>query len=233
MRAKPTPTGQTWGVAVEKPTASRWNRPAYQNRSQTTQELILDAAERLFAERGIARTSVQEVASEAGRSIGSLYHHFDTKEVLVHAVIDRLLADMGSEMDRFFADDRWARSTIADILTAYLRGVLGLEQGRPGYKRIGWEASIANNETRSRYRATRRHANEQLRQLLLDRRSQVGHPNPDLAVSLVIDQLSAMTNSRLESSFTPTELGDVTDDAFVELALDSALTFLRYSEPDT
>ncbi len=200
-----------------------------QGRSQTTQELILNAAEHLFAERGIAGTSVQDVACSAGRSIGSLYHHFDTKEVLVHAVIDRLLADMATEMEIFFADDRWTGATIADILEGYLHGVLGLDRGRPGYKRIGWEASMGNDETRSRYWATRLKANEGLRHLLLQRRHEVGHRDPALAIGLVIDQLAAMMSGRLESSFVPTELADISDEEFVALALESALTFLRCS----
>ncbi len=218
-------------MAANLPTGSRWNRPAFQNRSQTTQALILDAAERLFAEKGIARTSVQDVACQAGRSIGSLYHHFDTKEILVHAVIDRLLADMTTELERFFLDDRWPRRTVADIVAAYVRGIMGFDRGRPGYKRIGWEASIADNETRIRYRATRQRANQGLRELLLQHRDQIGHSDPDLAVGLVVDQLTAMMSTRLESSFTPTELGDISDADFVDAALDSALTFLRYTEP--
>lgn len=228
MWAKTVVNRQTWIVAANVPTASRWNRPALQGRSQTTQGLILNAAEQLFSEQGIAGTSIQDVACGAGRSIGSLYHHFDTKEVLVHAVIDRLLADMATEMELFFADDRWLGKSIEDILEAYLYGVLGLDRERPGYKRIGWEASMVDDETRKRYWATRLKTNEGLRRLLFERRHQVGHPDPELAIGLVIDQLSAMMSSRLEDSFVPTELGGVSDDDFVALALESALTFLRY-----
>lgn len=47
---------------------------------------ILDAALRVFAERGYHGTSVPEVAQAAKVATGSLYHYFESKEVLVNEV---------------------------------------------------------------------------------------------------------------------------------------------------
>ncbi|HET9992067.1 MAG TPA: TetR/AcrR family transcriptional regulator [Kofleriaceae bacterium] len=47
---------------------------------------ILDAALRAFAERGYHGTAVPEVAQAAKVSTGTLYHYFDSKEVLVNEV---------------------------------------------------------------------------------------------------------------------------------------------------
>lgn len=56
----------------------------------STRDLILDAAERQFAERGFAGVSVREIASEAGlRNQASLYHHFANKRALYEAVLAR------------------------------------------------------------------------------------------------------------------------------------------------
>jgi len=144
-------------------------------------------------------------------------------------VIDRLLADVADEMNLFFEPGRWDGRPIADILGGYLRGVMGLDRGRPGFRRIGQEASVADQETRDRYRATRKQVNVGLRRLLAERRDQVGHPEPDQAIALVIDQVTAMINSRLERNSTPTELGRVSDEQFITLVLESSLSFLRYS----
>ncbi|HEV7371770.1 helix-turn-helix domain-containing protein [Arenibaculum sp.] len=44
---------------------------------------IMAAAERLFAERGVAATSTRDIARELGIGDASLYRHFPSKEVLV------------------------------------------------------------------------------------------------------------------------------------------------------
>jgi AcrR family transcriptional regulator len=58
--------------------------------AQSTRDLILDAAERRFAERGFAGVSVREIASDAGlKNQASLYHHFRNKKALYEAVLTR------------------------------------------------------------------------------------------------------------------------------------------------
>jgi AcrR family transcriptional regulator len=58
--------------------------------AQSTRDLILDAAERRFAERGFAGVSVREIASDAGlKNQASLYHHFRDKKALYEAVLTR------------------------------------------------------------------------------------------------------------------------------------------------
>ena len=55
-----------------------------------TRAVILDAAERRFAERGFAGVSVREIASDAGlKNQASLYHHFKNKKALYEAVLSR------------------------------------------------------------------------------------------------------------------------------------------------
>ncbi len=70
-------------VATKAQTASS-ARPA------GTREAILDAAEKLFAERGFAGTSVRDIVRDSHSSPPSLYHFFGSKEnLLVELVADR------------------------------------------------------------------------------------------------------------------------------------------------
>ncbi len=48
--------------------------------------IILDAALRVFAERGFHGTNVPEVAGQAGVGVGTLYRYFENKEALVNQV---------------------------------------------------------------------------------------------------------------------------------------------------
>jgi TetR/AcrR family transcriptional regulator, transcriptional repressor for nem operon len=50
---------------------------------------LLDAGLALFAERGIARTTVSEIAQRAGVAQGTFYLHFPSKDALLFALQDR------------------------------------------------------------------------------------------------------------------------------------------------
>jgi TetR/AcrR family transcriptional regulator len=54
-----------------------------------TAERILDAAEALFAVHGLAGTAVRDIAREVGLTPASLYNHFDGKQAIYDAVLER------------------------------------------------------------------------------------------------------------------------------------------------
>src|SRR6185369_17314376 len=57
---------------------------------RSTRDLILDAAEKRFAEKGFSGVSVREIAGDAGlKNQASLYHHFKNKQALYEAVLER------------------------------------------------------------------------------------------------------------------------------------------------
>ena len=67
--------------------------------------LIIDAAERLFASRGYERTKIQDVATESGISLGTLYSVFDGKSDLYEAVQDERLGQLFLLASRTMASD--------------------------------------------------------------------------------------------------------------------------------
>jgi TetR/AcrR family acrAB operon transcriptional repressor len=54
-----------------------------------TREQVLDAAEQVFRERGVTRTSLAEVAAAAGVTRGAVYWHFTDKADLYAAMCER------------------------------------------------------------------------------------------------------------------------------------------------
>ena len=65
-----------------------------------TREAILDAAELLFAERGVDGVAVRDLARELKLTPSSLYNHFPGKQALYEAVLERGLAPFAA----LFAD---------------------------------------------------------------------------------------------------------------------------------
>ncbi len=71
----------------EKPKKSA--REAVRERSRAAyQELILEAAERVFAAKGFAGARVVDVAKEAGVATGTLYNYFDGKAELFQSLME-------------------------------------------------------------------------------------------------------------------------------------------------
>ncbi len=70
--------------------------PAAVAADPSTRDLILDAAERLFAEQGFARTTIKQIGRQAGVNSALLYYYFADKDRLYREVlarfIDRLVA---------------------------------------------------------------------------------------------------------------------------------------------
>jgi AcrR family transcriptional regulator len=58
--------------------------------ARNTRDQILDAAERLFAQRGFSGVSMRDIVAETDlRNQASLYHHFRNKKALYEAVLQR------------------------------------------------------------------------------------------------------------------------------------------------
>ena len=62
------------------------------DKGRRTAERILDAAEEAFAEKGFEGTTLRDVAGRVGIRIPSLYNHFESKEALYAAVLERGIA---------------------------------------------------------------------------------------------------------------------------------------------
>jgi AcrR family transcriptional regulator len=58
-------------------------------------QAILDAAESVFSRLGYHPAKMTDVAGEAGVSIGTLYNHFRSKELIFSSLVDRASAELG------------------------------------------------------------------------------------------------------------------------------------------
>lgn len=72
------------------PTGRRGRKPD-PDRAARRRDEILDAAARLFAERGYADTDLDELAARLGVGKGTVYRYFPSKEKLFFAAVDRAM----------------------------------------------------------------------------------------------------------------------------------------------
>ncbi len=62
--------------------------------AQATRQQLLEAAIRVFAEKGVSRTSLQDIAQSAGVSRGAIYWHFTNKAELFDAMMESAILPM-------------------------------------------------------------------------------------------------------------------------------------------
>ncbi|MEM6704463.1 MAG: TetR/AcrR family transcriptional regulator [Acidobacteriota bacterium] len=210
-----------------------WVREGKQSRSQKTQNALLDAAEELFSEQGVEATSVADVAARAGFSVGAVYHHFRDKKALLYGLFDRM-TELFHETAKQAADpQRWEGARIPDILRGYLEFYLELVRERPGFKQAALEATRNDPELLAHMNALKTEMNEDLTALLLARKSEIDHPDPETAVAFVLDQFAAMLNQRKESRLEPSLLAERSDEEFVREALRSSCAYLQVDPAET
>lgn len=63
---------------------------ATRKKTQETRDRLLDAAERVFNEKGVSNTTLNDIAEAAGVTRGAIYWHFRNKVDLFNAMIDRV-----------------------------------------------------------------------------------------------------------------------------------------------
>jgi AcrR family transcriptional regulator len=74
-------------------------------RKATREDQLLEAATRLFKEKGYHNTSMQDLADALGMQKGSLYYYVDSKEALLHRLLERATSLLGTRIDEIYAAD--------------------------------------------------------------------------------------------------------------------------------
>jgi len=88
---------------------------------ETTRELIVETALRLFRERGFEATTMRAIAAEAGVSVGNAYYYFSSKEQLVQAYYDRAQAEHEQACREVLATERTLAARLGGVLRAWVR----------------------------------------------------------------------------------------------------------------
>ena len=93
--------------------------------SLTPRDRILDAAMLVFRRHGFRRSSIEQAAEAARLTRQALYHHFDSKEALFRAVVERVYQNaLAAESAAADAKEK-AGGTLADILVTQITARLG------------------------------------------------------------------------------------------------------------
>lgn len=120
----------------------------------STKQRIIEAAEHLFAEGGIAATSLRHITSRAGVNLAAVNYHFGSRDALIEAVYARRLQPLNMERLRRLDELETAGRPISleDLIRAFIEPVLRIsrdeELGGPLFIRM---LGQSYTETSSRF----------------------------------------------------------------------------------
>jgi TetR/AcrR family fatty acid metabolism transcriptional regulator len=80
------------------------------------EDLILQAAEEVFVEKGYYNASMDEIAARVGIAKGTLYLHFACKEDMVAALLKRKLEAFKDKIESIISEEGTARDKLSAIL---------------------------------------------------------------------------------------------------------------------
>ncbi len=109
---------------------------------------ILDAATKVFAEKGFHATTIKDIASEAGIAHGTIYNYFENKTALMLGIFERL--NETDQRDTSFA--MFNEGDFRDFMKAYLRHRLTVIQaGNFEMLKVVLSEILVNKELRELY----------------------------------------------------------------------------------
>ena len=106
--------GSEGAVAATEP------RKRSRRRGERTRALILDQAERLFAEKGFEAATLGEIAGAAGIRAPSLYEYFESKEQLYDAMLERACEPMLEILDAYVHASKDAPEPRPNLLAKFV-----------------------------------------------------------------------------------------------------------------
>ena len=90
--------------------------PALRSRGQRTQQNIEQATLALFAEKGVDRTTIGDIARAAGIAEGTIYRHYPSKEELVWQLFSRNYLHLAAQLDALQAARPGLRAKLAAMI---------------------------------------------------------------------------------------------------------------------
>jgi AcrR family transcriptional regulator len=211
----------------------RWVTPPQQARSQQTLDRILAAAEVLIAEKGFEDTPISEIVRHAGSSVGAFYSRFEDKHSLLHAISGRFVEQAMATTDSALDPARWNDASIGEVLHSVVRFLVSIYREQAGLLRAFVIRNHTDPEFRARQERLTLYVNRGVRELLLARGDEIGHPDPELAVHFILTLIFGSLEYVM--LFGDMRTGDLTlsDDQYAGELANACLAYLGAGENQT
>ena len=204
--------------------------PAHQARSRESLARLLKATVDVLDEDGIDGATIPRIAARAGLSPGSVYRRFPDKDALMREVCIRVLEGNYKQTRELFAEERWKGKTLAEIARSVIDLTLeghrkhrGLVRAILFFTHQHPDAAFIRKCDELEWRTF-----QDIAVLLLTRRREIRHPDPESAVRLAIMTLAFVAQGALVLPHKPGDLSRFLPEIDAQLERELSRMFLSY-----
>ncbi len=142
---------------------------------ETSKERIENAALELFAQQGYSRTSISQIAKVAGISKGLMYNYYESKEALLHAILQNGF-DFG---DNLFAEgENMEMENPAELLRFFIEATFNEVRANPKHWKLMSSLAFQEDVMKELSEEINQKKKEHL-QLGIALFAKLGHKNPE------------------------------------------------------
>lgn len=189
-------------MEVVGPKPAQINEPK-QSRSRRTLERIVAAALEILAEEGPDGLTVNRVVKRAGSSVGSFYARFKGKEDLLDYLEERVWT-AALERWREALDARdWSGVALGEMAEGAVGLLIDAQRSRSRYLVAIDQAGPGQGRAYEQFQAQ---IVEGLARIFLERRSEIVHDDPDLAVHVGLCAVLGVINAERDGRLSSEEL---------------------------
>jgi len=195
-----------------------------QARSQQSMRRLIDAAREILNEDGLEAATIPRIAERAGLSVGSVYRRFPDKDALLREICIQYFLEK-HEFLSHMADQIPPEAPLSDIIHGMAQGMMRSFMQDAGLMRATFFYSREQAEPKMRQKMERagKRTFDLTVSILLSRREQISHPDPEMAVQLSITIILATIRELVLFHFPKMTIADST-----KIADELALTVIRY-----
>ena len=210
---------------------SRVRRPK-QDRSRSSMERLLAAAVKMLVQGGYSEFTLQELSKRAKVSIGSIYLRFENKQALIREVQIRFLHQIEREHAVIINGLRRRGLALRELVPIAIREYGGFLRKHADLLRVFMELAPTDPIVAAHGKKYYGQSATDFALLLLDRRDEIRHPDPEHAVEACFAVMYASVGRHLGLGTTSDVMGEGNWDTLLDdLSLMSVL-WLVGGDPD-
>ena len=190
---------------------------------------FVDATRRLLAEKPFDEITVSDIVSEAGASVGAFYARFGDKEALLEHLREVASSEEREEVRRVVTSRDWEAAPLEAVAHELVRVLVRQHRAHTGTLRALASRKLSTHRAAAPGGNPLAQPPPALVDLIKRRRSEISHPNPDVAVHLGLGMVTGAVRERIlfpELSAAPVAFSPVTDAVFVDELTRAFLGFL-------
>lgn len=168
----------------------RWRIPK-QARSRDRFDRILDAAAKLFADRGFDSVTADEIAAQADTSVGGLYRFFPDKLAVFEALVDRYqnqLRDLFNALHSEEAMQMSIEAYIGELVNGFDRFV----GENPAFRVVFVQSRLVSPEVLAMENAFNQEISQQLAAIFAKRNPKLDRAQADLLATVSVEVASGL-----------------------------------------